>query len=403
MAPDPTVELLRATTITRASLADVLAAFDELLLMPDQAAVVVALAGIVANYAEGDAVWPLLVGPPAGGKSEIISALTDAPGVWPLSSLTPQTLLSGFETKGDSPPASLLEQIGPFGILTLKDLTTILTMHREARGQILGQLREVADGRTEKSFGNGKRVEWEGKMGLVAGVTPVIDDQHVFLATMGERFLLLRLPKVDRRKSARLALERRGFERAMRQAIRTQVKDFLTPFQGCGRIELPPSWDEPMIALVDVVTRARSGVARDGYSRDLQYLPEPEAPTRLLKQLAQLGAAMLRMGVEPSEAWRLVRKAGWDSVPAIRTTIIDYLLEQTGPAETATLNEKLSLPKTTIDRTIDDLHVLDLLHRRKQDNGRITAEAHEDLRFGASETSEGAIPQVTPETSEGVQ
>jgi hypothetical protein len=32
-------------------------------------------------------------------------------------------------------------------------------MHRDARGEIIGQLREVADGRTEKSFGNGLRVE----------------------------------------------------------------------------------------------------------------------------------------------------------------------------------------------------------------------------------------------------
>ncbi len=138
-------------------LEEVVAAFDELLLLPDHGAVYVALAGIVANYAEGDVVWPLLVGPSGCGKSELITAVTSAPGVWPLSSLTPQTLLSGFERKGE--PASLLLQIGAFGILAFKDLTTVLTMHREARSQIIGQLREVADGKTEKSFGNGLRLE----------------------------------------------------------------------------------------------------------------------------------------------------------------------------------------------------------------------------------------------------
>ena len=128
----------------RCDLTEVLGVFDELLYLPDHGAVLVALAGIVANYATGDPVWPLLVGPPGCGKSEIISALTGAPGVWSLSSLTPQTLLSGFERKGT--PASLLLQIGEFGILAFKDLTTVLTMHREARAQIVGQLREVADG-----------------------------------------------------------------------------------------------------------------------------------------------------------------------------------------------------------------------------------------------------------------
>ena len=119
---------------------EVRAAFDELLLMPDHGAIYVALAGAVANYASGDPVWPLLVGPSGSGKTEVVSSITSAPNVWPLSSLTPQTLLSGFERQGK--PASLLLQIGNFGILAFKDLTTVLTMHREARGQIIGQLRE---------------------------------------------------------------------------------------------------------------------------------------------------------------------------------------------------------------------------------------------------------------------
>ena len=57
-----------------------------------------------------------------------------------------QTLLGGFERKG-SVPASLLKQIGPFGILAFKDLTTVLSTCTGRRGdEIIGQLREVADG-----------------------------------------------------------------------------------------------------------------------------------------------------------------------------------------------------------------------------------------------------------------
>src|SRR5262249_43737767 len=156
-------------------------------------------------------------------------------------------------------------------------------------------------------------------------VTPVIDEQHAFLSIMGERFLLYRMPETSRQQLARRSLAHRGRELALRERIRATAGDFLDAFQGCGRLELPPSFTEPLVELTDVVTRARSGVSRDRYSREIEHLPEPEAPTRLAKQLAQLAAALLAIGVGPSEAWRLVRKIGWDSVPAVRCTVLDFL------------------------------------------------------------------------------
>lgn len=391
---------------TNEPLSGVLSAFDELLLMPDHGAILVALAGVVANYADGDVVWPLLVGPPGCGKSEIVNSTTRAPGVRALSSLTPQTLLSGFERKGE--PASLLLQIGDFGILAFKDLTTVLTMGREAKGQIIGQLREVADGKTEKSFGNGLRLEWEGKLGLIAGVTPVIDEQHVFLAIMGERFLLYRMPEVSRRDLARRALARRGHERELRQRIRDSVADFLHHFQDCGRLHLPEHFGEPLAELTDIITRARSGVARDGYSRDLLYLPEPEAPTRLAKQLAQLGAALLALGVSEAETWRLLRKAGWDSVPAVRCAVLECLSRRgETPATIAELQEETGLPQKTVERVVEDVVSL-RLSRREKVSGKwhvgLSAIAHEYWDGERSpETSDPFQGERSPEKLEGAQ
>ncbi len=358
---------------TSCGLEDVLGAFSELLILPDTGPVKIALASIVANYAPGDVVWPLLVGPPGCGKSEIVTALRDAPCVWPLSSLTPQTLLSGYERKGKDKglPASMLLQIGPFGILAFKDLTTVLTMHREARAQIIGQLREVADGSTEKSFGNGLRLEWKGKLGLIAGVTPVIDEQHSFLAVMGERFLLYRMPQVARRDIAHRSLRRRGREEELRERIRGMVADFLSPFRAIERLELPDHFTEPLITLVDIVTRARTGVARDYQTRDILYLPEPEAPTRLAKQIAQLMAALIAIGVDETEAWRLAQKVGWDSVPAVRSAVIHLLARLEGSELTrAELQERTGLPETTIRRVEEDLVVLGLAEHRKENDAQ---------------------------------
>jgi hypothetical protein len=375
-------------------LEDVLAAYDELLLMPDHGAVYVTLAGIVSNYASGDPVWPLLVGPPGCGKSELVTSVVDAPDVWALSSLTQQTLLSGFEKTRDGKPASLLQRIGPFGILAFKDLTTVLTMNREARAEIIGQLREVADGKTEKSFGNGLRVERAGKLGLVAGVTPIIDEQHAFLAVMGERFTLYRLPEVNRRDIARRSLARRGHEPELRARIRDTVSGFLEQFRGCGPLSLPDELDEDLIVLADIVTRARSGVARDGYSRDMLYLPEPEAPTRLAKQLAQLHAALLAIGAGHEEAWRVTRKVGWDSVPAVRCTVLDCLAREAQPISYATIEENTGLPSKVVERAAQDL-IAPRVAKRTKDGGRWYVQLSDIARdYFSGERS--------PETSEGV-
>ena len=361
----------------RCELEDVEAAFSELLVMPDTGALRVTLASAVANYAPGDALGTLLVGPPGCGKSEMVSSIRSAPSMWALSSLTPQTLLSGFEPKGKGtrPPASLLLQIGAFGILAFKDLTTVLTMHHEARSQIIGQLREVFDGRTEKSFGNGLRVEWEGKLGLVAGVTPIIDEQHSFLAVMGERFVLYRMPEVTRREIAARSLERRGREEELREQIRTMVAEFLSRFRNVGRLELPDRYTEALITLVDIVTRARTGVARDRQTRDILYLPEPEAPTRLAKQIAQLMAAMIVIGVDEAEAWRLAQKVGWDSVPAVRSAVMRLLSRHDEELSRADLIEKTGLPETTVRRVVEDLVVLGLAKLRKDNNKWLVQES----------------------------
>ena len=240
-------------------------------------------------------------------------------------------------------------------------------------------------GRTEKSFGNGLRVEWAGKLGLVAGVTPVIDDQQQFLAVMGERFLLYRMPEVSRTDITRRALSRRAGEPELRERIRQAAATFLGQYREVGRLDLPDRFTEPLIGLADIVTRARSGVARDGYTRELLYLPLPEAPTRLAKQVAQLAAAMLRIGVSEAETWRLAHKIGWDSVPAVRCQIIDLLSRAESAVTYSDLQEQTGLPETTVKRVVEDLHVLGLASRWKDSNKWLVEQSARAAEYWAVE------------------
>jgi hypothetical protein len=62
---------------------------------PDPSPLYAAVGAVAANPLDGDAVWLLLVGPPGGGKSELLSPFSSLPDVHPAATLTESSLLSG--------------------------------------------------------------------------------------------------------------------------------------------------------------------------------------------------------------------------------------------------------------------------------------------------------------------
>src|SRR5262249_44783980 len=140
--------------------------FRRWLHLPEVGHVLLVLGAVVANRAEGDPVWPLLVGGPGWGKTEVLNSLRDQPDVHPVATLTEASLLSGTPHRQRSPEArgGKLREIGAFGILTLKDFGSVLSMNRDTRAQVLAALREIHDGSWTRVVGTdgGKTLHWEG-------------------------------------------------------------------------------------------------------------------------------------------------------------------------------------------------------------------------------------------------
>lgn len=91
-------------------------------------------------------------------------------------------------------------------------------MRRDDREEILAQLREIADGRFDKEFGNDKVVHWKGKIGLLAGATPIIDEYFsVKQVLLGDRFIIYRPSHDNRIEMARKAIKNSSKERIMRE------------------------------------------------------------------------------------------------------------------------------------------------------------------------------------------
>jgi predicted transcriptional regulator len=331
----------------------------------------VALAVIIANRMEADPLWLFLVAPPSSGKTEIIRSLGDVKDVFPLSSLTPQTFASGFERKGVE--TSLLPKISDKTVV-MKDFTTILTMHRDARGEILAQLREIYDGSFAKEWGNGKSLAWSGKVGLLAGVTGVIDREYALGAILGERFLMFRVRSAPARELARRAIEQGAtWEKDQRQTLRQIVAAYIDTL-----LPVAPPTPAPVVeavaALAEFTAKARSPVFTDAKSSEIDLIPEPEAPGRLAKQFTLLARALAVVRREPSVSlatYATVVQVAHDTLPATRQVILQAVLATEGTSATTTeIAAAIGSPTSTTRRYLQELAAFKLVTRTPEGHGK---------------------------------
>ena len=356
------------------ALDDCIATFQGHLHLPDPGAVYVTLAAVAANRAEGDPLWLLLVGPPGGGKTEIANALSGLADVHPAATLTEAALLSGTPAKDKSPIAKggLLREIGSFGIILCKDFGSVLSMHRETRGVLLAALREIYDGEWTRHVGSdgGRTLSWSGKVGFIGGVTPAIDSHHAVMGSLGERFVLFRLPEFDQDAQARRALQHLGSERRMRSELSSSMRAVLETADPAALVA-PPSdkLGEEIVMLSTLAVRCRSDVERDGYSREIVLIPEAEAPARLALVLLRMWNGLLAIGADEKTTRRLVTKCALDSMPQLRRRVIEQLMGR-GRASTPEVAELIGYPTSTTRRGCEDLTGHGVLEREPARQGK---------------------------------
>ena len=103
---------------------------------------------------------------PADAKTETVVAL-DGAGAIVTSAITCEGALLSATPKHDrakDATGGLLRKMGDRGVLVIKDVTSMLSMDTQPRGQVLAALREVYDGRWYRNVGadGGKHPRMEG-------------------------------------------------------------------------------------------------------------------------------------------------------------------------------------------------------------------------------------------------
>jgi hypothetical protein len=283
----------------------------------------------------------------------MLNALKLLPEYHAISTFTDAGLLSGSSmgTPG------LLQAMGDRGLMVFSDLTTILSKHRSDSEGVLGSLREVYDGSYMRWLGTGPR-RWEGHVGLLAGVTEMIDSYD--LGQLGERMLRFRLPVLaasDLRQMAALVLDDNHKARSFRSTRAQIVASFFDDLELPAN---PPTLSEEdgeqLGTLAELGTRCRSSVVRDRFKGDvIDRVPAPEGISRLLGQLARLMKALRVLGAPDEEIWPLISQVALDGMHPLRRQILDVLVQRDDVMSTASIAGHCALPTTSVRRHLQDL------------------------------------------------
>jgi hypothetical protein len=331
------------------------------LVLADPCVIKVLTATMIVARMNTDPFWLMLIAPSGGSKTELISALNGIRGVYQMSELTAQTFISGLK---DANRASLLDRIDEDNaVLTFKDFTTVLEMRKDSRKIILSQLREIYDGEFRREFGIDQKREWIGKVGFIAGVTPVIDQYQVLYQSLGERFLQLRIIQPKDEVLANKAMDNVGKEKEMRSEIMNAFAGYIE------NVVIPEKYNpidsntrNKIILLAKYCAVARTSVKRDAYYRDISSTPIVESSTRIVKQLTSLYHALVLIGNKPQECLDIIYRVCLDSMPANRKQVLDTLLKSdSAGCKLNVFTEHFRFKDASIRRILEDMTMLNLI------------------------------------------
>lgn len=324
------------------------------------------LATAAAERLGGDPPWLLVVSGSGAAKTETVVPLSGAGAVVESTINGEAALLSGTATKEKAKDATggLLRKIGPRGVLVIKDVTSILSMNRDTRALVLAALREIYDGHWSRNVGTegGKTLSWRGRLVVIGAVTTAWDSAHQVISTMGDRFLLVRIDStgtVNRRAAGRQALRNVDHEVQMRKELQASVGAILGAVREGMPVELTEEEMDTILDLADIVTRARTAVERN-YNGEVLFAHAAEMPTRLAKQLAQVTRGGVAIGLDRADALALAVRCAGDTMPPIRLRVL-VDVSANPDSGTAAVVKRLQLPRKTVDRVLQELHLLTLL------------------------------------------
>lgn len=346
-----------------------------LYLTPDyELAIRVAYATVLSEYIPGDPLWVYLVAPPSTGKTVILlSFSTCLRNCFPISTVSPNALVSGWRTQDGRDPSIIPKLNGK--TLILKDVTEILEANRDTRDSIYSILRGAYDGTVERAYGNGiTRKYTDVHFSLLAGVTQKVYAERS--ASLGERFLMLHVVKGNDHANAEdiimRALQNVGEDTTIADELQAAASEYIT--YGLSEEELEEAYEScgnefniRIASLAQLVGMLRGQVDKDVRGEALLYRPQYEMGARLAKQLKKMAIslALLETPIGVTESiYRNIVRIAFDTCIGFNLEIVQALTT-IDRLDLLKLNAITGIPATTLRGRLEDMCDLEILCRYK--------------------------------------
>lgn len=330
--------------------------------LEDKGIIKLLCAAIIANrIPDLDPTWLFVVSSSSGGKSELLLALSYANGTLPMDDLTSKTLISGAKKAGIE--TSLIFRLPKNCVMVIKDLTVLLTKDPKESAAIFSQFRMIYDGTFNKSFGTGEDINAVVRMGLITGVTSVIEDYQADDAAVGQRAIKYYMEQPPKEKINDLTKEivKGSQDKKMRVMMGQSFKEFLDnpAWNDLTTVPvLPDNVVDDISRLAEMATLARSSVKRKVYDREqrIERANLREMPFRFAKQLSNLAKGMMVMNGGDLTALdqNIIYKVALDSIPSTRKLVMMAATKFSRVALDG-LAQEVKIPDESVKIHLDDL------------------------------------------------
>lgn len=359
---------------------------------------------LAANCLSGPPTWLMVVGNSSGGKTLCLKSLLGiSPRVRPVSSISGESaFLSGTDRKKQAKDATggLLNELGNNGCLLFLDFTTLMSKSTEEVTSMMGTLRQMYDGDFIRDVGSegGRSLRHTGRIGLLAGVTNIIDMKDEVSREMGARALYYR-PVQTAGYQEGMAAVNQTFPEGMMADLQNLVS---TMFYVAGlslenpieRRKLDLETADRIVSIAQFASKARSHVPRDWKTNVVSDVATVEQAPRMAQEMAQLFCGMEALGLGEEDRWAVIEKCALDSMSNVRRGILEALKEAEGEGKgggegaesrgnkLVEIAKRVQVNPIIVGRTLEDLEILGIVQRVDKESEEVGSKPMEIPRGG---------------------